>query len=158
MYKTIIVVALFLATYSRAQQVGSFSLVDINNKTTSINELKGSKVTILDFWASWCKPCLKSMPELNKIYELYKNKGVQVIGINTDGPRSTSKVAPLTKSLAITYPVLLDINSTLMTELNVQALPTLILLDKSGKVSWIHQGFDTGDVELIKAEIEKRIN
>ena len=45
-----------------------------------------------------------------------------------------------------------------MTELNVQALPTLILLDKSGKVSWIHQGFDTGDVELIKAEIEKRIN
>jgi alkyl hydroperoxide reductase subunit AhpC len=100
-------------------------------------------------------PCNKAIPELNKIYDIFKSQGVEIIGINCDGPRSVSKVAPLSKSLQIQYPVLIDINSEIKTELNILAFPTLLIVDANNKVVWIHEGFVSGDTEIIIAEIEK---
>ena len=138
-----------------AQTVTDFEFKDIENNTRTYNELKGEKLTLIDFWATWCGPCNKAIPELNKIYTLYKNKGVEIIGINCDGPRSVSKVGPLSKSLKIQYPVLIDINSELKTELNIMGLPTLIIVNPKGKIVWIHEGFVSGDEEIIISEIEK---
>ncbi len=138
-----------------AQTVTDFEFKDIENNTRTYNELKGEKLTLIDFWATWCGPCNKAIPELNKIYALYKNKGVEIIGINCDGPRSVSKVGPLSKSLKMQYPVLIDINSELKTELNIMGLPTLIIVNTKGKIVWIHEGFVSGDEEIIISEIEK---
>lgn len=140
-----------------AQQVRNFTLIDLNNKQQSFYELKGEKLTIIDFWATWCKPCNKAIPELNKIYGEYKNKGVNVIGINCDGPRSIAKVAPLSKTLRIEYPVLIDMNIQLMAELNLSAYPTLILVNSSDKIVWIHEGFIPGDEVEISKEIDKQL-
>jgi thiol-disulfide isomerase/thioredoxin len=140
------------------QTVNNFRLKDITNTTRTFDELKGEKLTIIDFWASWCKPCNKAIPELNKIYQTYKDKGVNVLGINCDGPRSISKVAPLVNSLQIKYTVLLDINSEVMNYLNLSAFPTLILVDPKGKIVWIHEGFVEGDTKDIIAEIEKYLS
>jgi thiol-disulfide isomerase/thioredoxin len=155
--KTILILACALFSYMglTAQSIKNFEFKDIENNSRSYNELKGEKLTLLDFWATWCKPCNKAIPELNKIYDLYKDKGVEIIGINCDGPRSVSKVAPLSKSLQIRYPVLLDINSELVNELNILAYPTLIIVNSKGKIVWIHEGFVTGDTETIISEIEK---
>ena len=142
---------------AEAQTVKNFELKDIENVTRTYDELKGEKITILDFWATWCKPCTKAIPELNKLYEEFKGKGVQIIGINCDGPRSISKVVPVSKSLNITYPVLIDLNASLVAELGVQAYPTLIFLNSNGKVVWIHEGYASGDAELIANEINKLI-
>ena len=142
---------------SEAQTVKNFELKDLQNVTRTYNELKGEKITILDFWATWCKPCTKAIPELNKLYEEFKGKGVQIIGINCDGPRSISKVVPVSKSLNISYPVLIDLNASLVSELGVQAYPTLIILNSKGKVVWIHEGYVSGDGELIASEINKLI-
>ncbi len=141
-----------------AQTVNNFRLKDISNTSRSFDELKGEKLTIIDFWASWCKPCNKAIPELNKIYQTYKDKGINVLGINCDGPRSISKVAPLVNSLQIKYTVLLDINSEVMNNLNLSAFPTLILVDPKGKIVWIHEGFVEGDTKDIIAEIEKYLS
>jgi len=138
-----------------AQTVNDFEFKDIENNTRRYNELKGEKLTLIDFWATWCGPCNKAIPELNKIYGSYKNKGLEIIGINCDGPRSVSKVGPLSKSLQIQYPILIDINSELKTELNIMALPTLIIVNSRGKIVWIHEGFVSGDEEIIISEIEK---
>ncbi len=153
-----LVFALFSQVGLTAQTVNNFEYKDIENNTRNYNELKGEKLTLIDFWATWCKPCNKAIPELNKIYELYKNKGVEIIGINCDGPRSISKVAPLSKSLQIQYPVLIDINSELKTELNIVGLPTLVIVNSNGKIVWIHEGFVSGDTEIIITEIEKYLN
>jgi len=157
--KTLLIMACALFSYYglTAQNVSNFEYKDLENNTRSYNELKGEKLTLIDFWATWCKPCNKAIPELNKIYDLYKSKGVEIIGINCDGPRSVSKVAPLSKSLQIQYPVLLDINSELKSELNILAFPTLIMVNSKGKIVWIHEGFVSGDTEIIISEIEKHL-
>ena len=157
--KTLIIIsfALFASFGLTAQTVSNFEFKNIENKTQTYNELKGEKLTLIDFWATWCKPCNKAIPELNKIYSLYKDKGVEIIGINCDGPRSVSKVGPLSKSLKIQYPVLIDINSELKTELNIIVLPTLVMVNTKGKIVWIHEGFVSGDEETIIAEIEKQL-
>lgn len=158
--KVLLIVISFIAISEfdlSAQQVRNFTLNDLNNKQRSFNELKGEKLTIIDFWATWCKPCNKAIPELNKIYTEYKNKGVNVIGINCDGPRSIAKVAPLSKTLQIEYPVLIDMNIQLMAELNLSAYPTLIIANSSGKIVWIHEGFVPGDELVISAEIDKQL-
>ena len=157
--KTLFIIsfALFASFGLTAQTVSNFEFKNIENKTQTYNELKGEKLTLIDFWATWCKPCNKAIPELNKIYSLYKDKGVEIIGINCDGPRSVSKVGPLSKSLKIQYPVLIDINSELKTELNIIVLPTLVMVNTKGKIVWIHEGFVSGDEETIIAEIEKQL-
>jgi thiol-disulfide isomerase/thioredoxin len=157
--KTLIIfsVALFSGLGLTAQTVANFEFKNIENKSQSYNELKGEKLTLIDFWATWCKPCNQAIPELNKIYSSYKDKGVEIIGINCDGPRSISKVGPLSKSLKIQYPVLIDINSELKNELNIIGLPTLVMVNTKGKIVWIHEGFVSGDEKIIIAEIEKQL-
>jgi len=128
-----------------AQQLPDFYLNDIQNNPQSFEDLKGDQVTLFDFWATWCKPCQKAIPELNKVYEEYKERGVQVVGINCDGPRSIAKVAPMAKALKIQYPVLLDINSDLMNNLNLTNFPTLIAVNTKGTIVYVHEGFAFGD-------------
>jgi thiol-disulfide isomerase/thioredoxin len=156
--KTFIMICSIMAcTLIKAQTVQNFQLKNLENQTRSFVDLKGEKLTLIDFWASWCKPCLKAIPELNKIYAEYKSKGVEIIGINCDGPRSVAKVAPLSQSLQIKYPVLLDINSEVMNNLGLQAFPTLLLVNSEGSIVWTHEGYVTGDAEIIISEIEKNL-
>ena len=121
----------------------------------SYSELKGEKITIIDFWATWCKPCIRSIPKLVELYETYSDQGVQIIGISVDSPRNVQKVKPFSKSLGITYPVLLDINSEVMTKLNVTLLPTLLLVNDQDEIVFIHQGYRPGDEKFIAEELEK---
>jgi thiol-disulfide isomerase/thioredoxin len=153
----LMICTIFAGINLNAQTVRDFEFKDIENNTRSFKELKGEKLTLIDFWASWCKPCHKAIPELNKIYDLYHSRGVNIIGINCDGPRSVSKVAPLSKTLQIEYPVLLDINSELKTDLNLVAFPTLVIVNREGKIVWVHEGYVTGDTEIIISEIEKNL-
>ncbi len=148
---------LFNGIELHAQQVRNFTYRDIQNTSRSFNELKGEKLTLIDFWTTRCKPCRKAIPYLNKISAQFKDKGVNIIGINCDGPRSVSKVSPLSKSLKIQYPILLDINNELLNDLNLSAFPTLIMVNPKGKIVWVHEGFVTGDEEVILSEIEKRL-
>lgn len=114
---------------TNAQTVPNFLLKDIDNQMQSFENLKGEKLTLIDFWATWCKPCIKAIPKLNEIYTEYKEKGVNIIGINCDGPRSISKVEPMSKALAIQYPVLLDIDSDLRIDLDINYYPILVMVN-----------------------------
>jgi thiol-disulfide isomerase/thioredoxin len=157
--RQIIMICLITGTIQlEAQIVRNFQLKDLSNNSRSYEELKGERLTLIDFWASWCKPCLKAIPELNKIYEQYPGNELKIIGINNDGPRSVAKVSPMARSLNIQYPVLLDMDAGVMKDLNLIAYPTLILVDANDKIVWIHEGFVTGDEEIIEKEIQKHFN
>ncbi len=153
---SILVIALLilLPGISTGQKI-NFTLPDLENRQRSFSELKGDRLTVIDFWATWCRPCLRAIPELNTIHDLYREKGVRVIGINCDGPRSASKVIPLSRSLQIKYTVLRDMDTDVMKNLNLSAFPTLVLAGSNGKILWVHEGFIPGDEETIKQQIEK---
>ena len=148
---------LYTGTVTFAQQLPEFSIKDIENNFQTFEELKGEQLTLFDFWATWCKPCRKAIPKLNDIYRDYRDRGVEIVGVNCDGPRSTAKVSPMVRSLNIQYPVLLDINSDLMNELNLANFPTLIAVNDKGKVVYVHEGFALGDEVEIREAIDELI-
>lgn len=154
---TSVFLALFilLTIQGQAQSVPDFEFQDLANEYRSFEELRGQQATLIDFWTTWCRPCKKAIPELNKIYDEYKEQGVEIIGINCDGPRTISKVGPVSNALQIKYPVLLDINTDLMNTLSLTTFPSLILVDGSGKIQYVHEGFVSGDELEIKEELEK---
>ena len=156
--KQTVVILIILNFGLNAQTVRNFELKDLENNYRNFKDLKGENLTLLDFWATWCSPCKKAIPELNKIYKTYKDRGVEIVGINGDGPRSISKVAPFAKALQIKYPVLIDMNSELKSELNLVSFPSLVIVNSNGKVVWIHEGYTGGDDEIIKVAIEKYLS
>lgn len=111
-------------------------------------------LTMVDFWATWCGPCLQSIPALVELSEAFEGQGVTFIGINVDSPRNLAKVKPFARSMGITYPVLLDVNSEVMAQLNVTAVPTLLVVNAAREVVLLHEGFRPGDAQYLREEIE----
>ncbi|MGL1889550.1 MAG: TlpA family protein disulfide reductase [Reichenbachiella sp.] len=153
-----LVVGLLIVFGAEAQLVRNYTLQDIKNQKVDLYSLKGESLTIIDFWTTWCRPCKKAIPELNKIYTEYQEKGVELIGVNCDGPRTVAKVPSVSNAMQIQYPVLIDINSDLLNSLNLTNFPTLIILDESNKIQYFHEGFVPGDEEEIREAIDKQLN
>jgi thiol-disulfide isomerase/thioredoxin len=109
-------------------------------KTVRLSGLKG-KVVLLDFWASWCDPCMRSLPETEALYQKWKGRGLAVYGINIE--RDEGNAAEAVKSLGLTFPVLIamaddqgrhDFEARQMKDYQVHAVPALFLIDKKGVV------------------------
>lgn len=138
-----------------SQQLENFYLENQDKEEVSLEEVAGDKITIIDFWATWCKPCTKAMPKLNDIYNTYKDQGVNMVGISCDGPRSIGKVDMLANSMDIDYTILKDINCEVMKSMDYQAFPTLIIIDENQEVVWFHEGFVSGDEIKIEEAIQQ---
>lgn len=142
---------------STAAQEPSFRLKDLDNDWKEFSDLKGEKLTVIDFWATWCQPCVRSMPLLNEIAEDFQDRGVSFIGVSVDGSRNQSKIAPFIRSMGIAYPVLRDMDSSMMKNLGVTAVPTLLIYDSSGNQVFFHEGFRPGDEQIIREHIEEHL-
>jgi thiol-disulfide isomerase/thioredoxin len=133
--------------------VRNFSLPGSNNQNIELKDIQGDNLTVIDFWTSWCKPCLNAIPEIIKLHEKYDSLGVAFIGVNADSPRSVSKAMPLAKSLGINYPIVFDTSGDLTTELNIGVFPTIIIINSDRKIVFIHEGFTKNDGLLIDEAI-----
>jgi peroxiredoxin len=154
---SVVLLVLFTGTVHGQGRVYDFSLKDTENKTRNLSEIKGKSLTVIDFWATWCQPCIRSLPRLVELSEAYKDRGVAFVGISVDSPRNLSKVKPFARSMGIRYPVLLDANGALMGELNVTAVPTLLIIDSDYEVLYMHEGFSAGDELVIQEEIDRHL-
>ena len=152
----IFILSVIANTLIYGQQV-DFTLYDTDNNKLGFNDLKGEKLTLVDFWATWCKPCKDVIPELINIHDIYNGK-VNVVGISVDGSRSINKVKPFISALNVNYPVLLDPGQELSGDLNIVAIPTLIITNETGEIIWIHEGYKPGDNKIIRNKIESLLN
>jgi cytochrome c biogenesis protein CcmG/thiol:disulfide interchange protein DsbE len=141
-----------------AQMVYNIELSDMDGNNLRVGDIKGNKLTVLDFWATWCRPCINSIPQFVKLSEKYKEQGVSFIGVNEDSPRNLSKVRPFALSLGITYPILLDTDQQLLSNFMIDGFPTLIILDKTGKVLFTHLGYVNGDEVIIGDKIDELLS
>ena len=157
--KIIFIVAgiVFLLVPKLYSQEPVFELKDIDNSLVSYSELKGEKLTVIDFWATWCPPCKRSIPEINELFLEFKDQGVNFIGISIDGPRNQSKLKPFVNSMSLDYTVLRDINSEVMSDMNITSVPTLLVFNSSGELVFLHEGFHPGDKKFIRSEIQKNL-
>ena len=153
----LLLLGIAVSTISSGQALEYFSLEDLEGEWQTFDDLKGSKVTVIDFWATWCGPCVKAMPKLNTLYEELAEEGVAVIGISCDGPRSVGLVDPVVNSMSITYPILKDIDCELKNAHGYQDFPTLLILDNQGEIAFVHEGFRTGDEKEIKEHIRSML-
>ena len=125
----------------------------LDGKKTSIHALLEDGPLLIDFWATWCKPCKKVMKHLNKYHNKYEENGFKVLMVNQDTPRSVGKVKSYIRSQKYSFYVGLDPNQKIAKKLNGLIMPTLILIDTDGTILWRHQGYMPGE----EAEIESRI-
>ncbi len=142
------------ATGSVRAALGELRLPDLDGHTVTLSSYLDQGPVVLEFWATWCKPCLAAMPELNTLYEELGPQGLQIVGINEDGQRNAAKVKPFVRTQGIKFPILLDLNRAAQSRLNAPALPTTLLLDRDGNVVHTTFGYRPGEVAQLRAKIE----
>ncbi len=124
------------------------------SKSLALEDYRG-KVVLLDFWASWCPPCLKSLPKYNDLRREIGTTDFEIVAVNVD--ENTDDAKKFLQKHPVSYPVAKDPKGILPGVFGVKAMPTSYLIDKNGVVQYVHAAFKDGDMEKIKAEIEKLI-
>ena len=128
-----------------------WKLVSSNNKVVKLEDLKG-KVLLLDFWGTWCVPCLKAMPDIQSIHEEFKGKLVEIIGISVESEKAADPIAYVRKK-GYSYTFLLG-GENITRQYKVSEFPSLYIIDKKGVI--IHAEH-SGGRENFREDIIKRI-
>ncbi|MCP4913737.1 MAG: TlpA family protein disulfide reductase [Oligoflexia bacterium] len=129
----------------------------INGKEISFAKMKTPKVVILNFWASWCTPCLEEFPSLVKFYKEFKdNKDVLVVGINTDDADKMKEVKKTIKKYGLNFDSILDIPGDILDLFKINMIPVTIVY-KNGKVHEVSNGAKDFEAEEFKTFIKKAI-
>jgi cytochrome c biogenesis protein CcmG/thiol:disulfide interchange protein DsbE len=126
---------------TEAKLAPEFTLPDLAGEDVSLSERLKEGPVIVDFWATWCKPCIKAFPDLQEIFDNYKDCGLSVFAISIDGPRSTSRVGALIKSKGNTFEVLLDPAQKVAKKFHVTSVPRTVLINTDGTIAWAVTGY-----------------
>jgi cytochrome c biogenesis protein CcmG/thiol:disulfide interchange protein DsbE len=126
-----------------------FQLTSVDGRTLGPKSFPG-QVVVVDFWATWCLPCRLQAQILEPVYRDLKGRGVQFLAANVG--ESPEDVKKFVKATPFPYPVLFDSRESVAEKLGIFALPTLMVIDKKGKVSYLQSGIADGDTlrQLIK--------
>jgi peroxiredoxin len=116
-------------------------------------------VVLVDFWATFCKPCLRAMPELDALYRARKASGFVVLGVSIDGPDSTADVQATVARLGVTFPILLDQDSRAIALYNPRAsAPFSVLIGRDGRVLAQREGYTSGAHASIEQDIDAALH
>ena len=108
-----------------------FALKDLEGHDWTLKALKG-KVVVVNFWATWCPPCRKELPDLQELSVKFKDKGLVVLGITDE---EISKVQPFVSKQGMTYPILLDAGRKVNKQFNVLGIPRTVIYDRNGHLA-----------------------
>ena len=129
-----------------------FTLKSSNGKNLRLSEHRG-EVVMINFWATWCGPCREEMPLLNRLHEKYRKAGFTLLGVNVDDKPQAAK--DMARQLGIGFPVLFDSDKQLSRRYDIDAMPSTLLIDRDGKVRYIHRGYRPGDETRYEEKIKE---
>jgi peroxiredoxin len=126
----------------KGQAAPDFTLKDIDGKTWKLSDLRGKKVVMIDFWATWCNICKREMPILQKVYDEYKGKGVEFLGIALDDADKVKQIRKILAEKGVAYPILIDQDQKVATEVYQLSgpIPYKVVIDKEGVIVYDHVG------------------
>ena len=134
-------------------QVPSVTLKTMDGKPVNTSELSnGGKPFIIDFFATWCKPCNRELDAIAEVYEDWQNEtGVKIIAVSIDQAQNINKVKPLVENHGWEYEVLLDPNGDFKRALGIQMIPYVLIVDGKDNIVYKHNGYTDGaESELIE--------
>ena len=129
----------------------AFTLQDLNGKNVSLEGLRG-KVVILDFWATWCPPCVKEIPHFVELHEQYKDKGVEIVGISLDR-EGVNVVKPFVQKFQIKYPIMMTDGKVDKAFGGITNIPTTFIIDSGGNIIKKYVGYN--DKSVFETDIQK---
>jgi peroxiredoxin len=131
----------------------AFTGQDLEGKSVSLADFKG-KVLVLDFWATWCAPCMQMIPKIQELSAEYEGKGVVVLGMNQDTPDAVDTVKSTVEKRKLTFRQFMDKDGAVAEQFKVSGIPCTVIVDGTGMIQWIH----TGASPSLKKELSENID
>ncbi len=137
------------------KKVPSVKVKNLRGKVVNTSSFENDgKPFVINFWATWCKPCIMELNTISDVYEDWQDEtGVKIFAISIDDSRNSRKVAPFVNGRGWTYDVYLDENSDFRRALGINNPPHTILCDGKGNIVWEHNGYAPGDEEELYEKI-----
>lgn len=132
----------------------AFVLDDVNGKKFDLAPHLKKDVVLVNFFATWCAPCMAELPVLQSLHEKYADQGLQIVVISVDDAKSKAKVKPLVREQGLTFPVLLDTKSAVTPiYLPKKTVPYTVIIDRAGNIVSEKRGYQPGE----EVELEKKL-
>jgi peroxiredoxin len=128
----------------------------LDGTTTNLAKLD-NKVSLVNIWATWCGPCRVEIPELIAIHRDMQGQGVQVIGVSVDSEDASEDVKAFAREHEINYPLLLDPKGELAMKFDASVIPLSMLVDRKGKIVWVHYGVVEREDENFKKKLAEAL-
>ena len=144
-------IALLCLPFSSARAQLDFSLNDLSGSPRQFSEF-GDAWVVVNFWATWCSPCLEEMPELQNFFDRFRGEGVQVLGISFENT-PPEEIRKFVDKLGVTYPIWQIGDAPLLPFEPLLGLPTTFLVSPEGEVTWRHVGPVTA--EQLEAQLRR---
>jgi len=130
---------------------------DVDGKNINLGDYgRKGELTVISFWATWCKPCILELKNIDLVLEEWTEKyGVSLVAVSVDDARNSMKVKPFVTGQGWTFDILMDPNGDLQRALNVTNPPMTFLINKEGKIAYMHSGYLPGDEFELEKEIIK---
>jgi peroxiredoxin len=129
----------------------AFTLQDLNGKSISLSDFRG-KVVILDFWATWCPPCVREIPHFIELYEQYKDRGFAMVGISLDHA-GISTVKSFVRKYRVNYPILMADGQVGNAYGGIPSIPTTFVIDSAGNIRKKYVAYH--DKAVFEADLKK---
>ncbi len=153
----IIIATLFLSSFtsSPVKKFPELSLKTIQGQSFQLEKVfSKNKLTIIDYWATWCAPCKKELDAIKPHYNEWKSKGVELLAITIDDSQSINKVMPMVQQKQWDYTIVSDANRQSLVKLGFATVPQTYIVNQNGEIVYSHPGYTPGD----EKELVKKIN
>ncbi|MEX2117838.1 MAG: TlpA disulfide reductase family protein [Bacteroidota bacterium] len=146
-----VLAVMFVAGIAQGQnrKAADFKLTTADGSIVELSKLQG-KIVLVNFWATWCGPCRREIPDFIEVYEKYKSRGFEIVGIALD-EEGFNLVTPFVKKFRISYPVVIGTGKTVNAYGGFDVIPTTFLIDRKGMIVDEHMGLMT------KVDLEKKL-
>lgn len=136
------------------EKAPDFVLKDLDGHNFRLSENLGQGPIVMNFWATWCVPCIEEMKKIKKLHEEYSDDEVQFLAISVDDPRTVGRVKSFVRSHRYPFTVLLDTNNEVIRDFQGTVPPYTVLLDSAGAIVYTHVGYRVGDEKVLEEKLQ----
>ena len=131
-----------------------FTLKSRSGENLKLSELRG-EVVMVNFWASWCGPCRQEMPLLDQLYKRFSPMGFTILGVNVE--EDSADAEKVLGEIPVSFPILFDSRNQVSKAYDINAMPSTFLVDRDGKVRYLHKGYKPGYEDEYQRQIRELI-